>query len=550
LTLKKDIENYCKNVLNGKQPSCQYVINSIKRFNEDVKRDDLELNYEKATFAILFVESLNHVDGSPFVLESWQKFIITNLFGFYYKNGKRRFKSSYIEVPRKNGKTALAAAIALYGLVADTRDDAQVYTCATTRDQATLCYKAASKMVRNSWLNQVIRTKQYELINIEQGYEAGIMRALSSDSNTLDGLKPYFAVVDEYHAHKTDEVYNVVKSGMGATVDPLLFTITTAGFNRNSPCFIERKYCIDILTNKLKDDTTFAMIYTIDDEDWQDESGWAKANPNLNVSVDIDFLKSELIASRQSGTKEINFKTKYLNIWTDTATTWISDEKWMNTGSNIDLNSLKGRDCYGGLDLSKSQDFSSLCLIFPPINDEIQFICLYYFWLPEETAKDRRKRNYSNLLEWQKQGLINLTEGNVIDHQLIRNEINQLAGDFTIKYINFDRAFNVTLVTELGQDGITMHPFGQGYLSMGAPTSEFERMVLNEELNHGNNDIMRWMMSNVHITRDAAGNMKADKQKAGDAIDGVVANIMAVAAYQQSVQEQVPEKEYFFIKIR
>jgi phage terminase large subunit-like protein len=544
--LESELLRYCET------EQCELIHKSQQRFLYDLKRTDIYLDYEKANFAIGFIESLNHVDGAPFVLELWQKFLLANLFGWYYTNGTRRFKTSYIEVPRKNGKTALAAAIALYGLIADTHDDGQIYTCATTRDQATICYKAAKQMIKQTdWLSELVRVMQYELINIEKGFDTGIMKALSSDSNTLDGLKPYIAVVDEYHAHKTDEVYNVVKSGMGATTNPLLFTITTAGFLKDGPCFKERKYCIEVLSNKLKDDTLFAMIFTIDEnDDWQDIKAWAKANPNLNVSVNLDFLNAELVAAKNDGSKEINFKTKYLNIWTDTATTWIADEKWIASGKDFDPSILEGRECFGGMDLSKSQDFSSLVLNFPPVGDETDFKQLYFFWIPQDVAKERHKRNYHNYVNWNKIGLIKFTDGNVIDHQIIRNDINELAGKYKIQFINYDAIFATTLVTELTDDGISLHPFRQGFMSMAAPTSELERLVISKELNHNNNEVIRWMAGNVLILRDASGNMKVDKSKPDNKVDGIVSNIMAIAAYMQHIAANPKEKEYFFMKIR
>lgn len=546
--LETELLKYCET----KNNQCSYVQLAIDRYLSDLNRTDIFMDWSKAAFAVNFIESLNHVDGTPFKLELWQKFIIGNLFGWYYKSGIRRFKTSYIEVPRKNGKTALAAAICLIGLVADTREDAQIYTCATTRDQASICYKAAKQMAQKSWLTdeQQVRIKQYECFNISGGYEAAMMKALSSDSVTLDGLKPYFAVIDEYHAHKTDEVYNVVKSGMGATINPLLFTITTAGFNKNLPCYSERKYCLDILSKKLKDDTLFSMVFSIDEtDDWQSPKAWAKANPNLNVSVNIDFLKAELTAAKNDGSKEINFKTKYLNVWTDTATTWIPDDKWVASGSHFTAESLIGRECFGGMDLSKSQDFSSLVLNFPPLAGETDFKQLYFFWIPELVAKERHKRNYHNYVNWEKMGLIEFTQGDVIDHQIIRKRINQLAEKYKIQFINYDAAFATTLVTELVEDDIKAHPFRQTALQMTGPIIEMEKMIIEKKLNHGNNEVIRWMASNVLIVRGAEGLMKVDKSKPENKVDGIVSNIMAIAAYMQWLAEQPKEKEYTFIKM-
>jgi phage terminase large subunit-like protein len=548
MKLQTEMQNFCKT----KSNQCKYVQLAIDRYQSDLQRTDIKMDWSKARLVILFVESLNHGDGNPFILEPWQKFILVNMFGWYYKNNSRRFLTVYIEVPRKNGKTELAAAICLIAMVIDTRLDAQIYTAATTRDQASICYNSTKAIVKETpWLKEYLKVKQYEIYNIEHGYETGKMKALSADSNTLDGLKPYIAVVDERHAHKTDEVYDVLKTGMGATKDPILFSITTAGFLKNGPCYKERKYCIDVLTQKLHDDRIFTIIYTLDDGDaWDNPKNFFKANPNLNVSVNLDYLVSELAAAKNDGTKEINFKTKYLNIWTDTVTTWISDDKWQATATNFTPESLYGRECFGGMDLSKSQDFSSFVLLFPPIQSETKFKRLYYFWIPEDVAKERHKRNFANYINWANDGFIEFTPGNVIDHQLIRRKLNELAQNYKIQFINYDAVFTTTLVTELMEDGMQLHPFRQGFISMAAPTSQYETMVLTQTLDHGFNPVMRWMISNVTILRDAAGNMKVDKSKPEQKVDGVVSDIMAEAAYMQHLKEKPPEKEYFFIKVK
>ena len=545
--LKDELLKYC----NTKESQCNYVQLAIDRYLADLKRADVYMDWEKAAYAINFIESLNHKDGTPFILELWQKFIIGQLFGWHYKDGRRRFQKAYEEVPRKNGKTAKLAGVGLFVLGDNETKDAEIYTVATTKDQANICYNAAKQMAKLSWLTQdsepIIRVTQYELFNISDGFDTNKMKSLASDSNNLDGLKPKLGVVDEYHAHKTDELLNVVESGMGATKDPLLYIITTAGFNKNLPCYTERKYCIDVLSNRIKDDRYFGIIYTIDEnDDWKNPKSWAKANPNLNVSVNLDYLEAKLIAALNDGSKEINFKTKYLNVWTDTATTWIPDDKWVASGKPFDASILEGRECFGGMDLSKSQDFSSLVLNFPPLPGESDFKQLYFFWIPEEVAKERHKRNYHNYVNWEKMGLIKFTDGNVIDHQLIRKDINELASKYKIQFINYDAVFATTLVTELTEDDIKLHAFRQGFMSMAAPTAELERLVISGELNHGGNEVIRWMASNVLILRDASGNMKVDKSKPENKVDGIVSNIMAIAAYMQWLAEQPKEPTYFF----
>ena len=560
MLLKQELEIFTKT----KSTQCQFIQLAIDRYNNDLKRKDIKMDWNKAKFAILFIESCNHGDGTTFILEPWQKFIVANLFGWYNKNGKRRYTKAYIEVARKNGKTELAAVIALIFLVGEGRKIGSVNTCATTREQASECYKAAKAIIKQTdWIKQYVRVKQYEIHNVEHGFETIYMKALSADAGTLDGLKPQCAIIDEYHAHPTDLVYNVIESGMGATKNPLLFTITTAGFLKDGPCAKERKYCSDMLNNIVQNDNYFAMVFTLDKtDDWKNPAVWHKANPNLNVSVDLDFLKGKLIEALTDGSKEINFKTKYLNIWTDTVTTWISDDKWLETGSTINIESLYGRTCYGGMDLSKSQDFSSLVLEFPPLPGETVFTQLYFFWLPEDVAKERQKRNYANYINWaavqyfqfkgdeNHTGYIEFTQGDVIDHQLIRKRINQLMEMFIIKWMNYDPVFTTTLVTELTEDGLQLHPFNQGFKTFAGPTAEFETMVLNKTINHGNNPVMRWQMSNVVIDRNNYGSMKVNKAKAENKVDGVVAGIMAHAAYMAENADKPLVPTFAWIKLK
>lgn len=535
---KNSADLYAEKVLSGDIAACKHVKNACQRYLNDRLRTDLEFNEARANHVITFVEHFTHphgiLAGERIQLPEWNKFILMNLFGFYVKaTSKRRFKTAYIEVPRKNAKTYLAAEIALYGLTYDGKDGAEIYTAATTKDQALICYDTAKDIALKSHiLDGKFRKVQYQLTGIRKGSEMGKLKAVSSDDNTLDGLRPHMAIVDEYHAHKTDAVYNVLKSGMGSAVNPILFTITTAGFNKNSPCYRQRRYVQDVLSGTLpNDDSLFGIIYTIDEEDdWRDESSWAKANPNLGVSVDIDFLRDELRQALVSGSKEVNFKTKYLDVWTDAAVAWINDDKFAASGSEFDPSDLYGQECYAGLDLSKTNDMSALTLLFPELDGS--FKCLYYFWLPKDKLKDRNSRNYEQYLKWNKRGLIEFTEGETIDHAFIRKKINQLAQEYTIKCIGYDRAYATMLINQLDkEDGFLCAPIGQGFLTMSAPTSDYERLILERKMNHGCNPVIRWMQANVVIEKDAAGNIKPNKAKSEDKIDGVVSNIIALATF-------------------
>ena len=529
--MKKEIDTFAKTCIKSKL-TCKPVKQACERYISDLSRKDLVFDTDAAEISINFVESLTHFEGDlkqqQIELPMWQKFILWNVFGFKNRaTGYRKYTKTYIEIPRKNTKTYLAAQVALICLVLE--DAPEVYTAATTKDQASICYRTARDLSQASYLrDKYIKKTQYQMYRMDgKGNTlSGFMRALSSDSDTLDGLRPACAVIDEYHAHKTDEVYNVLRSGMGAYNEPLLFTITTAGFNKNGPCYALRKYCLDLLSGRIEDDALFAMIYTLDEKDkWDNPKTWAKANPNLGISVREQFLLDELKEAKADPSKEVNFKTKYLNIWTDTAQTWISDADYMAGGSEFDEAELLGRECVGGLDLSKSHDFSVLVLHFKM--DDGTTRQLYYYWLPQSRL-DKRAQYTQQLVGWAMQGYIHVTEGNVIDHQYIRNKINELRTKFVLLSIAYDQAFGITLVTELMQDGVDMSPFNQSVVHMSAPTSEYGRLLLEKKLNHGNNPVQRWMMSNILIRTDANGNIKINKAKATDSVDGPVASVMAV----------------------
>jgi phage terminase large subunit-like protein len=506
----------------------------------------LYFDEEAADKALRFIENLRHIKGKwaserrKITLEGWQKFIVSSVFGWKKESGIRRFRYAYVEVPRKNGKTALAAGIANYMLIADGEAGAEVYTAATTRDQARECFDAARAMMvklstDSAKVKEIVGIHQHNVHVLSTNSK---MEPVSSDADTLDGSNPHLAIIDEYHAHKTDEVYNVMKSGMGAREQPLQFTITTAGFNKNGPCYALRKSCIELLEGKKTDDGTFCIVYTLDPgDDWKDPAVWAKANPNFNVSVYPDYIKGECTQAQNMPSQQVNFLTKNLNVWTDASDVWIADDQWTQNQTPVSLEDLTGRKCYAGLDLASISDICSLCLLFPSDDNE-RFDVLWRRWIPELSAERRSSKDGVAYMQWVAEGYMTTTGGNVTDYNWIKHEIMQIAEQVQLVSIAYDRFNSSQLVNDLTEEGITMAPFGQGFISMNAPTKQLEKFALEGKLNHGNDPVARWMMGNVEIKRDPAGNIKIDKGKSSEKVDDMVALAMAIGEWMTLKEEE------------
>jgi phage terminase large subunit-like protein len=337
-------------------------------------------------------------------------------------------------------------------------------------------------------------------------------------------LNPHFVIIDEYHAHKSDELFNVLDSAMGSRQDPVMEIITTAGFNKTSPCYRFRDVAIKVLEGVIEQDDLFPYIFTMDaDDDWEDSTLWRKSNPNLGISLRMEYMLDRYKAAKNNPSKLHEFKTKNLNLWVDAALVWIPDEVWMNCAGDI-LN-LTGESCTGGLDLSSTRDLTALALCFQLPDGTDAY--LWFFWMPEDNIAERVKNDRVPYDLWISQGFIRTTPGNVTDYDFIEADIMQLKSKYDIEAIAFDRWNSSQLVINLMSEGVNMVPFGQGYGSMSAPTKEFERTIFTRKMNHMGNPVMRWMISNVEIQRDPAGNIKIDKAKASEKVDGPVAAVMA-----------------------
>lgn len=525
------VEQYVQDVLSGKIVAGKTLKATCERYLRD-KEDALDKGFYLDIVAgekpVNFIQKLKHTKdkwaGMPLLLEPWQMFILFNIYGWKKSNGKRRFRTAYVEVARKSGKTAMAAGVALYGLYAEQIPRAEVYSIATTKDQAKLCFNDAKAIVNTTTLNKRLNVYRDSITYDALG---SYFKAVSSDYGVHDGYSPSTVIVDEYHAHKDNGMLDVMQSGQAAREEPLNFIITTAGFNKNYPCYAFRKNAKNVINGITDDDSLFAIIFEMDEGDeWTDPKNWGKANPNLGVSVDVDYLAQQVKDAQNRPEAVTNVKTKNLNMWVDAETTWIVDEKWMESSLTDNAEDIpEGLRCWGGLDLSNTSDITAFVLLF---KDEERIYLKPYFWIPEATYREKIRKENIFYAEWVQKGYVRTTPGDVVDYDFIRADIDVIAEKYHILSIAYDRWNSSQMVINMQNDGYEMSPFGQGYGSMSTPTKEFEKMVLTRKLEHFRNPVLRWMMASVALQMDPSGNIKPDKRKSSQKIDGVVASIMAL----------------------
>lgn len=489
---------------------------------------------EKADRAVRFIENLCHTkgkwDGKPFWLMPWQEQIIRDIFGVVDAKGNRQFRTAFIEIPKKNGKSELAAGVALYLLYADNEPAAEVYGAAADRQQASIVFDVARRMVdmspalakRSKLLPSTKRIVNYS--------NAGFYQVLSAEVGTKHGLNVSGLVFDEVHTQPNRHLYDVLTKGSGDTREqPLYFLITTAGTDRESICYELHCKAQEILKGNKIDHTFYPVVYGLaDNEDWTDEDNWYKANPSLGQTIQIERVREAFNEAIDNPAEENVFKQLRLNMWVSSLTRFIPEQIYDLGNIPIDMKSLEGRDCYGGLDLSSTGDITAFVLMFPPRDDTEKYIMLPFFWIPSDTIPLRVRRASVQYDVWQRQGYLNATEGNVIHYGFIEQFIYNLGQIYHIREIAFDRWGATQVTQDLEGMGFTVVPFGQGYKDMSPPTKEFYKLLMEGRIQHGGNPIMRWMAGNVVVDTDPAGNIKCTKAKSAEKIDGIVAAIMAL----------------------
>lgn len=507
----------------------------LKRYKPTAfKAKDSHYDKEAADFAVAFIENLCHTKGTwagkPFLLLDWQEQIIRDLFGILKPNGYRQFNTAYVEIPKKNGKSELAAAIALLLCCGDGEERAEVYGCAADRQQASIVFEVAADMVRMCpALSKRVKilASQKRIIYAPTN---SFYQVLSAEAYSKHGFNIHGVVFDELHTQPNRKLFDVMTKGSGdARMQPLYFLITTAGTDTHSICYETHQKAMDILEGRKIDPTFYPVIYgAADTEDWTDPKVWKKANPSLGETIGMDKVVAACESARQNPGEENSFRQLRLNQWVKQAVRWMPMEKWDACAFPVNEDDLEGRVCYGGLDLSSTTDITAFVLVFPPTDEDDRYILLPYFWVPEDTLDLRVRRDHVPYDLWERQGHLMTTEGNVIHYGFIEQFIGRLGERFNIRDIAFDRWGAVQMVQNLEGMGFTVVPFGQGFKDMSPPTKELMKLVLEKRIAHGGHPVLRWMMDNIYIRTDPAGNIKADKEKSTEKIDGAVATIMGL----------------------
>lgn len=546
-----DAEKYAIDVRDGNILASKYIKKAVERYFEDRATGHergLFFDESAAAYAISFFPaflrfSKGKWSGKPFVLQPWQSFILWCLFGWYKEDGTRRFRRLYVKVARKNGKSEFMAGLELFMAYFDGEAGAEIYSVATKKDQAAIVFKAVKQMVKSSpQLQKIFKVWKHE-IEVVGG---GVIKALGSDADTLDGSSPYLTVVDEYHAHKDDSVYDVMQSGMGARTNPIIAVITTAGHNLDSPCRDMELYCKGILDGIFKDDGLLSFIYELDEDDlkvsesisynpltrteekrfsygWANPANFIKASPNLGVSVKVDDLIAEANEAIRRTRKRKEFLTKKCAVWVNAPDTWIKVEDWKASGWQYDMNLLVGRDCYIGFDLGSTNDFTAVSYLFP-IDD---FFVLKVDVYISEVMYEERTGKIKDIMTWVDDGHITVTNGNATDYNVIEADIQNNRAMYNIRHGYYDPHNATQLATRLDPDGEWLTGLPQSTNNLAEATKLFEEAILKKQINHLNNPTLAWMANNVSLRKLPSGGAIVSKRHSVEKVDGIAASIIA-----------------------
>lgn len=489
---------------------------------------------DAADYPIRFIECLKLTGesmGRPFKLLPFQTQIVRDLFGWYRADNFRLFRQAFISFGRKNGKSQLIAALALYALIADGEPGPQVYSAAVDREQASLTFNMAAMMIRqNRELSKICRIVDSQK-KIECKLNGGVYKALSSEGYSKHGLNPSFVIFDELHGWKNEELWNALTTGSGARKQPLFVYITTAGTDDNSIWGREYNYAKKVASGVLKNPSYYVSIYEVPhDANWRDESLWHLANPALGTITSIDALRELFTKAESVPFEAAKFRRLYLNQFVTTEDKWIDYHRWLESAGNVDKELLKGRVCYAGLDLSSKEDLTALVLVFPW--DDSTYKILPYFFMPAEAVERHRKTDKVEYDIWTEQGYILTTPGDIVDYSFVKAKLVELTELYIIKELAYDRWNSGPLVQDLEASGITtLVPFGQGFASMSAPTKEVANLVLQKRLHHGNNPVLNFMADCASVVQDAAENIKIvkpERRKSSKRVDGLIATVMGL----------------------
>lgn len=521
---------YAEDVLNGKIIACEYVKLACQRYLNWLQREDFDVRFDEADKVIRFCERLKHFtgrfNGKPFVLESWQKFIVYNIYSFYYKDTNERvIKNVYIEVARKNGKTFFASALCLYALIADGEHNSEVELIANSRKQAQICFDMAANIVTKLDPKHKYLKPYRDKIKFEK--TKSFLQVLSSDSGNNDGWNSYFFCADEVHAYPNSKMFDVMKSSQGMRDNPIALAITTAGFNLFSFCYSMRQTNIEVLHGTKQDDSQFTIIFTLDDgDDWEDEKNWLKANPNLGVTVKPQYLKEQIQQAKNNPTLEISTRTKNFNQWLATSDIWISNDTLLNSSENVDVTQYKDSIGFVGVDLAAVSDLTAVSVLIPTAE---KFVFKTWYYLPQSALSDNS--NAELYRKWQRQGLLKVTDGNVTDYDVITNDLMKLGETIPIQSIAYDTWNSTSWAIKMTELGQPLEPFSQTLGNFNRPTKELERLLKSERIIIDDNEITRFCFGNVILKRDWNDNVKPTKAENQQKIDGVIAMVEALGVY-------------------
>ncbi len=526
------VHEYARKVVDGVISAGKPVRMACARHLRDLKEQKargIEWRQDAAEAILVFAERVVYIDeGKPLKLHDFQAFILGMLFGWYNSEGYRRFRTAYIEMGKGNGQTPLAAVIGLYALVVDDETAPEVYSAATTREQASICFKDAVRMVGQSpELAKIVR-RRAGVLEIASRYAT--FRPLSAEHRGLDGKRPHVAIVDELHEHPNALVVDKIAAGKKNRLNSLVFEITNSGYDRNSVCYQHREYSLKVLEDVVVNEEWFSYVCALDEgDDWHDSKTWIKANPGLGTILPESYLRQQVTQADGMPTMENIVKRLNFCIWTEQANRAIPMHLWDAGGDPFDPDSLRGRECYGGIDLARVNDLSALVLVFPPVDADEKWKALAWFWVPEDNIHTRATRDRVPYDVWRKQGFIRSTEGNTTDVQIVKRDILEIVQRFDVVDIGLDMAFGGDeLFQGIKAEWKEMKPFRMGMLSMAPPTFELMRLLMAGEFQHGGNPVLRWNASNLATEQDAAGNIKPSKEKSSERIDGITALVVAI----------------------
>lgn len=475
--------------------------------------------------------SVGSASGKPFIPLEWQwQNIIAPIFGWKRADGTRRYREAYIEVPKKQGKSTTCAAIALYLLTADGEPAAEVYSAAADREQASIVYNEAVRMVEASphlvtRLQPVPSRKELRFPKTKSMY-----RVLSSEAHTKEGYNIHGLIFDEFHAQPDAELYDTLKYGGASRTQPLFVYITTAGYDRESVCWAKHCYAERVISGESDDWEFYGYIATIKPgQDWRSEEAWKSANPSYGVTIQPDHFARMAKVAQESPLEENTFKRYHLNMWTEQSVRWVPIEKWDKGGVEVTPPIEKHEVCYAGLDLAATRDLNAFVMWFPD-----RRLVVPHFWVPRSALRERLNQKRQRLDRWVSEGYITVTEGDAADYDHIEKDILDLAATHNIQVLGIDKWNSLQISNHLMDEGLDIRAVGQNYYGLNGPMKLLERMVVREVIHHDKNPVMRWMFGNVVVKQDPSGNIKPDKSKAADKIDGVAALLSAFAVWAEA----------------